>query len=78
MSELVLPDSVAAQLSGLPHGAHLCDTSGKKLGYFVPARPPAPDEDLDPGLSNEELGRIEASTHWHTTDEVRQHLERLG
>jgi hypothetical protein len=77
MSQFILPDPIAAQLHGLPHGVHLFDPSGKKLGYFVPANEPA-DDDLDPGLSSEELRRIETSTHWHTTDEVRQHLERIG
>jgi hypothetical protein len=78
MSNLVVPESVATQLADSPHIVHLCNSSGKTLGYFVPAADPALKDALEPGLSNEELRKIEQSNPWHTTEEVLKHLENLG
>jgi hypothetical protein len=77
MSELRLPDNVATQLQGLFHPVHLCDSSGKRLGSFVPAWDPSDYEILGPEPSEEELREIEQSTEWYTTEEVLQHLEKL-
>ena len=77
MSNLAIPDSLAAQLAGQPHVVHLSNASGKTVGYFVPAAPEQVD-DLDPGLTNEQLRKIEQSSRWYSTEEVLKHLESLA
>jgi hypothetical protein len=76
MNELVLPETVVTQLQGLPHPVHLCDSSGKSLGYFVPLVDPSAYaiEGLEPG--EEELRRIEQSAEWYSTDDVLRRLEQ--
>lgn len=76
MNELIVPANIAAQLQGLPHPIPLCDAAGKQLGYFLPTSPPEGD-DLEPGISDEELTKIEQSTEWYSTQEVLDHLEKL-
>jgi hypothetical protein len=78
MSELIIPETVATQLQGLSHPIHLCDTTGKRLGCFVPAVGLSENEVLEPDLSDEELRRIEQSSEWYSTDDVLRHLEKLG
>ena len=78
MSDLFLPDTFAAQLQGLSQPIHLCDASGKKLGYFVPVADPSVYEGLEPDLSDQELSEIERSSEWYSTDEVLRRLEKLG
>jgi hypothetical protein len=77
MSNLTIPDSLAAQLAGLPNVVHLRSSSGQALGYFVPAVPEQAGA-LDPGLTNEQLREIEQSGDWHTTKDVLSRLESLG
>ncbi|HZZ30101.1 MAG TPA: hypothetical protein VFE46_19040 [Pirellulales bacterium] len=77
MGNFVIPAELAAQLAGLPHPVNLCDASGKKLGYFVPAIESSDYEIVGPDLSPEEYRKIEQSSEWHTTAEVLRHLESL-
>lgn len=78
MNQLVMPETVASQLQGLPHPVDLCDSSGKRLGCFVPVVDRTLYEAVGPEPSEEELDRIEHSTEWYSTDEVLRHLENLG
>ena len=78
MNELVMPEIVASQLQGLPHPVNLCNASGKTLGCFVPVVDLPLYEIVGPEPSAEELDRIEKSTEWYSTNEVRRHLENLG
>jgi hypothetical protein len=77
MSELILPETIAAQLQGFSHPIHLCDPSGKRLGRFVPAWDLSEYEILGPEPTEEELHEIEQSSEWYSTDEVLQYLEKL-
>jgi hypothetical protein len=77
MSELVVPETVAAQLQGVFHPIHLCDSSGKRLGRFVPELDLSEYEIVGPEPTEEELREIEQSTEWYSTDEVLQYLEKL-
>lgn len=78
MNELVMPETIASQLQGLPHTVNLCNASGKILGCFVPAVDPSLYEVVGPEPSADELAQIEMSTEWYSTDEVLRHLENLG
>jgi hypothetical protein len=78
MTELVLPENVAAQLQGIANVVNLCDASGKKLGCFVPAVDLSEYEILGPEPTEEELRQAEMSNDWFTTDEVLRRLEKLG
>jgi hypothetical protein len=78
MTEIVMPDTVAVQLQQLPFPVNLCDSSGKKLGRFVPTVDPSLYEIIGPEPSAEELDRIEQSSEWYSTDQLRRHLESLG
>jgi hypothetical protein len=77
MNDLVLPETVASQLQGLPYLVNLCDASGKKLGCFVPAVDPSQYEIIGPEPSEEELRLAEQSDEWYSTDEVLRRLEKL-
>jgi len=77
MSELIVPEVVAAQLQGLYHPILLCDASGKRLGCFVPAVDWSQYEIVGPEPTEEELRRAEESDEWYTTDDVLRHLEKL-
>lgn len=77
MSELILPETVAAQLQSFSHPVHLCDPSGKRLGRFVPQMDLSEYEIVGPDPTEEELCAIEQSTEWYSTDEVLGHLEKL-
>ncbi len=76
MHELIMPSAVATQLQGLPHPIQLCDAAGKQLGYFLPTTKP-PHDDLEPGISKDELRAIEQSTEWYSTQQVLDRLEKL-
>jgi hypothetical protein len=77
MTELILPETVASQLQGLPYPVKLCNPSGETLGCFVPAIDPSLYEIEGADLTEEELREIEKSTDWYSTEEVLQHLEKL-
>jgi hypothetical protein len=78
MNELVLTEPLASQLEGLPYPVNLRDMSGKALGFFVPAIDRSLYEVVGPEPTNEELGQIERSTEWYSSQEVLRHLEKLG
>lgn len=77
MSAHILPDVVAADFGCFAYTTELKDSSGRTLGFFIPAFDPSKYEIIEPELSDEELRRIEASDEWYTTDEVLRHLESL-
>jgi hypothetical protein len=77
MSELIVPETIAAQLQGMVHPIHLCDPSGKRLGRFVPELDLSEYEIAGPDPTEEELREIEQSTEWYSTAEVLEHLEKL-
>lgn len=77
MSDFVLPDTLAFQLRGFGHPVHLVDSSGKKVGTFVPAIDLSEYEIVDPELSDEQLRAIENSNEWFSTEDVLRHLENL-
>jgi hypothetical protein len=77
MTQLTLPETVAAQLQGLAHPIKLCAPSGETLGSFLPAVDPSQYEIEGGEPTEEELRTIEQSTEWYTTQEVLQHLEKL-
>jgi len=73
----ILPDVVAADFERLLYTTELRDSSGRMLGYFIPAYDPEKYEIIDPELTEDELRQIEASGEWYSTDEVLRHLESL-
>jgi hypothetical protein len=77
MSKVFLSEEVANQLQGLSQPVDLCDSSGKRLGCFVPAFNPSEYEIVGPDLSEEELREIEQSNEWYSTDQVLRRLEKL-
>jgi hypothetical protein len=78
MNDLVMPETVASQLQGLPHPVNLCDSAGKILGCFVPLIDPSLYEVVGGEPTGAELDEIEKSGEWYTSDEVLRHLENLG
>ena len=78
MNELIIPETIASQLQGLPHPVNLCDAAGKTLGCFVPVVDRSLYEIVGPEPTNEELDRIEKSGEWYSTDEALRRLENLG
>jgi hypothetical protein len=78
MNELVMPETIASQLQGLPHPVNLCDAAGKTLGWFVPLVDRSLYEIVGPEPTNDELDRIENSSEWYSIDEVLRHLEKHG
>jgi hypothetical protein len=78
MNELVMPETVASQLQGLPHPVNLFNSSGKKIGYFVPIVDPSSYEIVGPDPSADELDRTEDSAEWYSTDELHRRLEKLS
>lgn len=76
MHDLTVPPTFATQLEGIPHPIHLCDATGKKLGYFLPLAAPMCDN-LEPGLTTEELQQIEQSSEWSSTEQILDRLEKL-
>lgn len=78
MNELVMPETVASQLQGLPYPINLCDVSGKTLGCFVPIVDRSLYEIVGAEPTNEEMDQIEKSGDWYSTDEVLRRLETLG
>jgi hypothetical protein len=78
MNELVMPETVASQLQGLPHPVNLFNSSGKKIGYFVPIVDPSSCEIVGSEPSANELDTIERSEEWYSTDELHRRLEKLG
>jgi hypothetical protein len=77
MSDFVLPDTLAFQLQGFGHPVHLVDSSGKKVGTFVPAIDLSQYEVVGPEPTEEDLRAAEESTEWFTTEQVLRHLEGL-
>jgi hypothetical protein len=78
MNQLIIPETVASQLQGLPHPVNLFDSSGKRLGCFLPVADRSLYEAVGREPSKDELDQIESSTEWYSTDEVLRRLENLG
>jgi len=76
MTRIIVDAALRNKLANLNEPADLCDESGRVLAHVVPACNP---EDYEPAppppLSEEELRKIEQSTKWYTSEEVRRHLE---
>jgi hypothetical protein len=56
VDRIVLEAALAKQLAHIYRPTELVDASGQVLGHFLP---PYTEEDLDPGVSDEELQRRE-------------------
>lgn len=77
MSAHVLPENVAADLGRLASTTELGNSSGRVIGFFIPAVDPSEYEIIGDELTPEELERIRQSDEWYTTEEVLRHLESL-
>jgi hypothetical protein len=77
MNELVIPETIASQLQGLPHPVRICAPTGKLIGCFLPVVDPSLYEIEGADLTAAELQEIENSTEWYSTSEILRHLEKL-
>jgi hypothetical protein len=77
MTRITVNESLLGQLSTERHEAELCDSSGRRVGYFLP-------EHLyrqlvcrwaNTQVSNEELDRCRSEAESYTTAEVLNHLQ---
>jgi len=78
MPRVILDAATLAKLHHLKEPLELCDEAGNVLGRFTPSLVPPGWEPVTPDISEEELDRIEQSTEWYTTEEVQDHLRKLG
>jgi len=78
MNDIVMPETIASQLQGLPHPVNLCNASGKTLGCFVPVVDRSLYDVVGSEPTTDDLDQIEKSSEWYSTGELLRHLEKLG
>jgi hypothetical protein len=72
MSRITLPENVLTFLESLRASAELCDSTGRVVGVFAPAKEAAADApELPPG----ELERRRQSSKWFSTADVLARLK---
>jgi hypothetical protein len=76
MEKFIIDDSLGAKLEQYSSPIDLFDSTGKKVGCFIPLVDPSQYEPVTP-LTREELDSIKQSSMWYTTEEVLRHLESL-
>jgi hypothetical protein len=76
MKRVTVDASLPEMLPFIPEPVELCDARGHVLGVYTPD--PTAFENLDPGISEDELARREAEPGGRQLAEILADLERRG
>ena len=76
MKRMTVDASLPEMLPFIPEPVELCDASGQVLGIYTPD--PAAFDNLDPGISQDELARREAEPGGRRLADILSDLERRG
>ena len=74
MKRMIVDASLPQMLPLIPEPVELCDTAGNVLGVYTPD--PAAFDNLDPGISEDELSRREAEPGGRSLTDILTDLER--
>ncbi len=77
MTKRTLDPTTLANLGDLTDRFELCDPSGRKIGYFIPALPASAYAGVDSAIGPNELERREREEQRYSTAEVLEHLRNL-